>query len=95
MGDDVPDDVKNRRLNEIIELQNAISLEINNTEIGRTHQVLVEGPSKRTPTEWRGRTDTNKTVIFPHEDVRGYVIGDIVSVTINRASSATLFGVLV
>lgn len=95
MGDDVPDEVKNRRLNEIIELQNGISREINGLEIGRTHGVLVEGPSKRNAAQWKGRTDTNKTVIFPHEDVRGYVIGDIVSVTIESSSSATLVGKLV
>lgn len=95
MGDDVPDEVKNRRLNEIIELQNGISREINALEIGRTHGVLVEGPSKRNAAQWKGRTDTNKTVIFPHEDVRGYVIGDIVNVTIESSSSATLVGKLV
>ncbi|MFN6134941.1 MAG: TRAM domain-containing protein, partial [Bacteroidota bacterium] len=61
----------------------------------RTHGVLVEGPSKRKAAQWKGRTDTNKTVIFPHEDVRGYVIGDIVNVTIESSSSATLVGKLV
>lgn len=95
MGDDIPDEVKNRRLNEIIELQNGVSRQINALEIGRTHSVLVEGPSKRNAAEWKGRTDTNKTVIFPHEDVRGYVIGDLVSVAIESASSATLVGKLV
>jgi tRNA-2-methylthio-N6-dimethylallyladenosine synthase len=95
MGDDVPDEVKNRRLNEIIELQNGISRQINALEVGRMHSVLVEGPSKRNAAEWKGRTDTNKTVIFPHEDVRGYVIGNLVNVTIESASSATLVGTLV
>lgn len=95
MGDDVPDDVKNRRLNEIIAQQNQISAEINQSEIGRTHHVLVEGPSKRNASEWKGRSDTNKTVIFPHDDVRGYVVGDVVPVRITRSTSATLFGELV
>jgi tRNA-2-methylthio-N6-dimethylallyladenosine synthase len=95
MGDDVPDEVKNRRLNEIIELQNVISRQINALEIGRTHGALVEGPSKRNAAQWKGRTDTNKTIIFPHEDARGYVIGDIVNVTIESSSSATLVGKLV
>ena len=95
MGDDVPDDVKNRRLNEIIAQQNQISAEINQSEIGRTHHVLVEGPSKRNASEWKGRSDTNKTVIFPHDDVRGYVVGDVVPIRITRSTSATLFGELV
>ena len=68
---------------------------INQGEIGRTHEVLIEGPSKRDSKEWKGRSDTNKTVIFPHEDTRGYVIGDTVTVKIERSTSATLFGTLV
>jgi tRNA-2-methylthio-N6-dimethylallyladenosine synthase len=95
MGDDVPDEVKNRRLNEIIELQNGISRELNALEVGTLHAVLVEGPSKKSAAEWKGRTDTNKTVVFPHEEIRGYVIGDVVHVRIERSSSATLFGRLV
>ena len=96
MGDDVPNDVKTRRLNEIIALQNKISDEVNKSEIGKTFTVLVEGPSKRNPQEWQGRTDTNKVVIFPHdldeEQKSDYVIGDIITVKVNRSSSATLFG---
>ena len=94
-GDDVPDEVKKRRLDEVISLQNQIAAEINQGEIGRIHEVLVEGPSKRNASEWKGRSDTNKTVIFPHDDVRGYVVGDIVKVKIDRSTSATLFGQLV
>ncbi len=94
-GDDVPDEVKKRRLDEVIALQNQIAAEINQGEIGRIHEVLVEGPSKRNASEWKGRSDTNKTVIFPHDDVRGYVVGDIVKVKIDRSTSATLFGQLV
>ncbi|MBI2794594.1 MAG: tRNA (N6-isopentenyl adenosine(37)-C2)-methylthiotransferase MiaB [Ignavibacteria bacterium] len=92
MGDDVPDEVKARRLNDIITLQNSISREMNETEIGKIFGVLVEGPSKKNQMEWKGRTDTNKTVIFPHDDVRGYVVGDIVNIVIERSSSATLYG---
>ena len=94
-GDDVPDEVKKRRLDEVIALQNEIAAEINQGEIGRIHEVLVEGPSKRNASEWKGRSDTNKTVIFPHDDVRGYVVGDIVKVKNDRSTSATLFGELV
>lgn len=99
MGDDVPDDVKNRRLQEIIALQNDISRAINETEVGRTHPVLVEGPSKRSADDWKGRTDTNKTVIWPHIGDGGgagdYTVGDIVNVTITSSNSATLFGQIV
>ena len=92
MGDDVPDEVKHRRLQEIIDLQNTIAGEINITEIGRIHDVLVEGPSKRNASEWRGRTDTNKTVIFPHNESADYIVGDIIKTRIMRSTSATLFG---
>lgn len=94
MGDDVPDEVKNQRLTEIIELQNEISRELNAAEAGRIHSVLVEGASKRNAAEWKGRTDTNKTVIFPHDGTAGYVVGDVVNVVIERGTSATLFGKL-
>jgi tRNA-2-methylthio-N6-dimethylallyladenosine synthase len=95
MGDDVPDEVKNRRLIEIIELQRIISGELNQTEPGTVHPVLVEGPSKRNAAEWRGRTDTNKTVVFTHDGTRGYIVGDTINVKIDRAGSGTLFGELV
>lgn len=96
MGDDVPDEVKSRRLEEVIALQNRISWEINQGEIGKTHQVLVEGPSKRDPSQWQGRTDTNKVVIFPHVGTQAtYIVGDTIRVRIERATSATLFGSVV
>ena len=93
MGDDVPDEVKVRRLTEIIELQQKISYEINQELIGKEVEVLVEGESKRSSEQWMGRTDTNKVVIFPkHEGVKP---GDYVIVRINKANSATLFGDIV
>lgn len=96
MGDDVPDHVKSRRLEEVITLQNRISWEINQGEIGKTFQVLVEGPSKRDPSQWQGRTDTNKVVIFPHVGTEAsYIVGDTIPVRIERATSATLFGTVV
>lgn len=94
MQDDVPQELKTRRLNEIIELQNAISRELNEAEVGRSYEVLVEGPSKKNPNEWQGRTGSNKVVIFPHNDAKGYVIGDLIHAKINRSTSATLFGEL-
>lgn len=87
--DDVPLEVKKRRLQEIIELQTRISLENNRKEIGRVHTVLVEGPSKRSPEQLCGRTDTNKMVVFDRHDFRP---GDYVRVRITDCTSATLFG---
>ncbi|KXB97167.1 MAG: tRNA-2-methylthio-N(6)-dimethylallyladenosine synthase MiaB [Chlorobi bacterium NICIL-2] len=96
MGDDVPEEVKAQRLEEGIQLQQQISWEINQTEIGKTFEVLVEGPSKRDPAQWQGRTDTNKVVIFPHLGTdQSYIVGDYVQVRIERATSATLFGTVV
>jgi len=89
MGDDVPDNIKSRRLNEIIDLQRAISLEINNGMIGQTYRVLVEGTSKKSDSYFMGRTDTNKTVIFPEGE---FQVGDYITVKIYDANSATLFG---
>ncbi len=95
MGDDIPDEVKVRRLNEIINQQNAIAREINQTLIGSIEKILVEGPSKKNSMEWQGRTDSNKVTIFPQNEQSPYVIGDIIAVTIEKASSATLFGSLI
>jgi tRNA-2-methylthio-N6-dimethylallyladenosine synthase len=101
MEDDVPDEVKTRRLNEIIEQQYRIAHEINQTLIGTVQEVLVEGHSRRSAADWQGRTGTNKRVVFPHltdkiaNPVAGYVVGDMVRVRIERASSNTLFGQLV
>ena len=89
MGDDVPDEVKGRRLQEIIDLQNGISAERNAAREGTVMQVLVEGASKRNPKEWRGRTRENHVVIFDHVDQQ---IGEYIDVRIDRSTSATLFG---
>jgi tRNA-2-methylthio-N6-dimethylallyladenosine synthase len=92
MGDSIPDEVKVRRLNEIIELQQRISRENNQTLIGHTMEVLVEGESKKSKENWTGRTDTNKVVVFPKENSE---VGDYVWVKISSATSATLFGEVV
>jgi tRNA-2-methylthio-N6-dimethylallyladenosine synthase len=89
MEDDVPEDVKNRRLSEIIDLQRAISLRRNTSMIGGTVKVLVEGLSKKSIHEFCGRTDTNKMVVFPKN---GDGIGDYIDIHIERVNSATLFG---
>jgi tRNA-2-methylthio-N6-dimethylallyladenosine synthase len=90
MSDDVLEDVKHRRLSEIIDLQRTISLHRNRTMVGQTVDVLVEGPSKKSEADFCGRTDTNKMVVFPKN---GDAIGDYISVHIERANSATLFGI--
>ncbi|NOY06122.1 MAG: tRNA (N6-isopentenyl adenosine(37)-C2)-methylthiotransferase MiaB [Chlorobi bacterium] len=89
MGDDVPDEVKGRRLQEIITVQRDVSYQINRQLIGSMQTILLEGPSKRSEKEWMGRTDTNKTVIISND---GYTAGEYVRVRIDSATSATLFG---
>lgn len=87
--DNVPEEVKKRRLSEIIEQQMNIQEELNKKEIGKSHLALVEGPSKRSDEQLCGRTDTNKMVVFDRED---YQKGDYVEVRIEDCTSATLLG---
>mgnify|MGYP006424904333 CR=1 FL=1 len=87
--DDVPEDTKQRRLEEIIELQNRHSKASNEEEVGRVHTVLVEGTSKKSDAQLFGRTDTNKGVVFDRED---YAKGDYVTVRIDDCTSSTLLG---
>lgn len=85
--DDVPASVKTARLNEIISLQNEISLENNRKCLGHTYDVLIEGPSKRSADELVGRTSQNKTCVFP---AAGHKAGECVSVKVLSCTSATL-----
>lgn len=87
--DDVPEEVKKRRLSEIIEQQMEIQEERNKQEVGRRHLVLIEGTSKRSDEQLCGRTDTNKMVVFDRGDYRK---GEYVEVEITGCTSATLFG---
>lgn len=89
--DDIPDEVKGRRLEEIIALQQELSMESNRQDIGKTFEVLVEGVSKRSEDEYFGRNSQNKVIIFPREDVK---IGDYVNVTVQSCSTATLKGII-
>ena len=88
--DDVPLEVKKRRLTEVIELQTDISRELNAAEVGKTHKVLIEGDSKKSDQEWKGRTTQNRMVVFPK--LQGEKPGDYVTVKIVGSTSATLFG---
>ncbi|MBQ7946101.1 MAG: tRNA (N6-isopentenyl adenosine(37)-C2)-methylthiotransferase MiaB [Bacteroidales bacterium] len=92
LPDNVSEEIKLRRLAEIIETQNQLSAESNQKEIGKTFTVLVEGFSKRSREQMCGRTEKNKTVVFPKEDAK---VGDFVKVKINACSSATLLGEIV
>jgi len=90
MGDDVSDEIKTKRLQEIIEVQQQISFEINQNLIGKEEIILIEGFSRKSDQHYSGRTDANKVVIIPvNENINQ---GDYVKVKINRATHATLFG---
>ncbi|MGB3849592.1 MAG: tRNA (N6-isopentenyl adenosine(37)-C2)-methylthiotransferase MiaB [Tunicatimonas sp.] len=87
--DDIPLDIKKRRLREIIDRQQTISLARNRRDVGRTFTVLVEGPSKRSDQDLQGRNSANKVVVFPREH---YQKGDYVPVKIHDCTAATLLG---
>ena len=90
LPDDVPEDTKIRRLNEMIALQNELSAESYKKDIGKTFEVLVEGVSKRSKEQFFGRTQQNKVVVF---DRGSHHIGDFVKVKVSESSSATLKGI--
>ena len=89
LGDDIPEDVKTRRLTEIIDLQNRLSEESNKRDVGKEFEILVECTSKRSEEQLSGRTSQNKMVVF---DKGNHQIDDYVKVRITGCSSATLFG---
>ena len=89
LPDDVPEEVKVRRLEEIIALQNRLSAESNARCVGRTYEVLAEGVSKRSRDQLFGRTEQNRVVVFDRGTHR---VGDLVRVRITEATSATLKG---
>jgi len=92
LPDDVPEEIKIRRLNELIDLQNQLSAESYQRDIGKTFEVMVEGVSKRSHEQLFGRTEQYKVVVF---DRGKHHIGDKVKVKITEASSATLKGIRV
>lgn len=85
--DDIPLEVKTRRLNELIALQNSLSLESNRHDVGKTFEVLVEGPSKKDPSELCGRTGSNKMCVWKDSQHRA---GDYTTVRVLDCTSATL-----
>lgn len=90
MKDDVPEEIKSKRLQEIIDLQQTISFEQNQALIGKEEVILIEGFSKKSNQFYSGRTDSNKVVIIPIDD--SIKAGDYVKAKINKTTSATLFG---
>ncbi|MFQ5640102.1 MAG: tRNA (N6-isopentenyl adenosine(37)-C2)-methylthiotransferase MiaB [bacterium] len=90
--DDVPAQIKTERIVRLFELQKKISFKKNQEAIGKTCEVLVEGPSKRNPDEWMGRTDGNKIAVFERGDFKA---GDLIHVKIEKSSANTLFARLV
>jgi tRNA-2-methylthio-N6-dimethylallyladenosine synthase len=91
--DDIPEKVKKRRLSEIIRLQNQISFKHNQKDIGKTFEVLIEGDSKKSDQDFKGRNTQNKMIVFPKQ--AGYKAGDYCQVKVHDATSATLLGNIV
>ena len=90
LPDDIPEETKIRRLNELIALQNELSAECNKRCIGREYEILIEGVSKRSKDQLFGRTEQNKVVII---DRANHHVGDRVWVRVTESSSATLKGI--
>ncbi|MGB4177910.1 MAG: TRAM domain-containing protein, partial [Halanaerobiales bacterium] len=88
----IPEDIKKERLSRLMALQNQISLEKNQAELGKVVEVLIEGESKNNPETLMGRDRRNKLVIIPKKDG---LIGEIVNVRINKVQSFTLYGEVV
>jgi len=92
LKDDIPDNIKTERLNEIIALQNRLSVKSKKEDVGKVHKVLIEGVSKRSPDYLSGRTSQNKVVVFPKGNKKK---GEYIMVRINRCTSATLIGEII
>ena len=88
--DDVPEEVKKRRLDEVVRLQGRLSMESNKRDLGKDFVVLIEGDSRKSDAEWRGRTSQNKVVVFPKDGT--HRIGDYARVLIEDCTQGTLIG---
>jgi tRNA-2-methylthio-N6-dimethylallyladenosine synthase len=91
--DDVPEKVKARRLAEIVDVQLEVSGASNELDLGQTFEVLIEGDSKKSDQDFRGRNQQNKMLIFPKQD--GLKAGDYVYVKVRKTTTATLLGDIV
>jgi len=92
--DDIPEETKKRRLQEIVALQNRLSLESNQRDLGKTFEVLIENESKKSDQDWMGRSSHNKVIVFPKVN-HDYIKGDYVWVKINSCTQGTLLGTAV
>ena len=92
MEDDIPEEIKQRRLAEVIEIQAKNSHESNKKDLGKTFEVLVEGTSKKSEEMLQGRNPQNKVIVFPKENFKK---GDYVNVLVTDCTSATLLGTAV
>lgn len=93
--DDVPETIKKRRLQEIVEKQNQLSLQSNQRDLGKVFTVLIEGDSKKNNKEWKGRSSQNKVIVFPKSTTLSINKGSYVQVRVTECTQATLRGVLV
>ena len=92
LSDNIPEEVKKRRLQEIIDAQQKHSLYRNKLCLGKNYEVLIEGNSKKSSTKYFGRTTQNTVVVFEKQNSK---IGDFVNVKINDCTSATLIGEII
>ena len=92
LEDDIPEEVKGRRLAEVIDIQRKNSLVSNKRDLGKVHRVLIEGTSKKSDEKLQGRNPQNKMIVFPKED---FEIGQYVNVLVEDCTSATLIGTAV
>jgi len=92
--DDVPEEIKKKRLQEIVDLQSRLSFESNKRDLGKTFKVLIEGDSKKNDKEWKGRNSQNKVVVFPKENYE-LKKGDYVEVKVIDCTQATLLGEII
>jgi len=91
--DDIPEEVKKRRLTEVVDRQREHSLQRLQTYVGKAHKVLIEGLSKRSDNDYCGRNDQNSMVVFPRDE--RFNVGDYVTVYAEKCTSATLIGKII
>ena len=92
MENQIDDETKHRRLQELMDTQNEISLELNREMEGKNYEIIIEGPSKQDPNHWFGRTSTNKMILFPYEE--GIKVGDTRMAKVDTAQTWVLKGEL-
>ena len=93
--DDIPEAVKKSRLQEIVALQGRLSFDSNRRDVGKSFEVLIEGDSKKSNTQWMGRTSHNKVVVFEKGNKEQYGPGTYATVQVTGCTQATLIGELI